>query len=628
MNGDPAVGVDTDIPDAQHGIMIDSPTTADRDDAIWVRPGRDQIDVWVHIADVASHFPTATPDDDLARRRVHTRYRRDRVIGMLPARVESAATLRSGIAQATMAVHITYDPGLEPVAVDVTRGRLTRAHQLAYPEVSAVLDNADHPLRDTLRHAHDLATGLLARRRRNGALAFYDLYQGYASTEEGNLIRLTEHQRNVGYLIVQEFMIAANAAVARWAARLDLPILYRNHRTATVGGSVTEILDELAQAQARGDSRGYELLRDRLGVVQRAAEYNPAVLGHHGLNLPTYTHASSPLRRYPDLVNQRILLAHVDGNAQPYPIEEITALAGEANHQYQLERQRRAERHRDAAKRVTRGQLDTSDYLHLDDGEFSRVMRLAIATGTEPPALAAETDRRATDGRLSMRDLYELLLRADGHQWRRVRERAYHFIAAEPGNALTILNMYAQAELGGPVTTNHLQWHLQPIGTVHQPCFEARLTLSLPDQTITAQPRTALSKKDAKAQAAVAMVGQLSGLADLSHNIEPPPEPIDAPTRVPDDRNATMAVNEYAQTKVIDAPSWHFDRQGPPHQPTFTCTADTTFGATREALTAQAAAPSKQSAKTAAAAILRSLIENRIDDVALAAAGSEPGDGA
>ncbi|MFD0558452.1 ribonuclease R [Stackebrandtia endophytica] len=627
MNGEPADGVDTDIPDAQHGIMIDSPTTTDRDDAIWVRPREDRIDVWVHIADVASHFAAATPADATARRRVHTRYGRDRVIGMLPQHIESAATLRTGVAQTTMTVHIGYDSHLEPVTVELSRGRLTRAHQLAYPDVSTVIDDGDHPLRDVLGHAHDLATGLLARRRRNGALAFYDLYKGYASTEEGNLIRLAEHQRNVGYLIVQEFMIAANTAVSRWAAHRDLPILYRNHRTATVGGGAIDILDELAHAQATGDAGNYELLRDRLRVVQRAAEYSPIVLGHHGLNLATYTHASSPLRRYPDLVNQRIILAHVDGRPQPYPIEEVTALAEEANQQYQLERQRRAERHRDAAKRITRGQLDTPDHRHLDDTEFSKVLRLAVATASDQAGLIDEADRRFTEGRLSMRDLYELLLRAEGDRWLPVRERAHRAIADEPGNALTVLNMYVQAEVGGPVSANHLQWQVQPIGTAHQPCFEAQLTMNLPDRTVDAHARAAMSKKDAKAQAALSMLSRLSGLPDLSRNTEPPPEPAGTPARVPDDRNATMAVNEYAQTKVINSPTWHYDRRGPSHEPTFTCTAATVFGATGEPLTAQSAAPSKQAAKSGAAQILRTLIEERLDEMALTRSGAPDGDG-
>ena len=603
-----------DNDDEQCGIMIDSPDTRDRDDAIWLRPNESGVDIWVHVADVARHLPVGSLGDRQARDRVHTRYLPHRVINMLPNGVEAAAALRPDTTQPTMTVSVRLDATLEPCEVTVSRGRLVNPHPLSYSEVTHILADGDHRLHRRLTQARELAQALLNRRRRNGALAFYDLYRGYATTEEGNVIRLADNQRHIGYLIVQEFMIAANAAVARWAAQRDLPILYRNHRTSAVAGDVSAILDDLVAAQSRGDATGYELLRDRLSVVQRAAEYGTAVLGHHGLNLPTYTHATSPLRRYSDLVNQRMLLAVSDGAPWPYSLDELIAYAGEINDRFQRDRQRRAERHRAAAKQAIRHKLDATTYRDLTDGDFGKVLRMAIAGGGAPGELIEETRRRAGEGRLSIRDRYVLLLNASADSWKDVRRQVHRQVAEEPSDALAVLNMYAQADTGSPGGTGRLDWQVDTVGTAHRPHFRAQVTVTKADRAVVSVPRVAGSKKDAKSQAALALVGSLSGLGDLSTDV-PLPEPVarTRTPRVPAERNAMMAVNEYAQTGVITAPVWTFQREGPPHEPVFTATVAATFVSTEEPLNAEARAGSKQSAKAVAAENLRAHIEDGLD---------------
>ncbi|HIW62122.1 MAG TPA: RNB domain-containing ribonuclease [Candidatus Stackebrandtia excrementipullorum] len=606
-------GTNTAAPSEQYGIMIDSPTTRDRDDAIWLNPHELGVDLWVHVADVAAHVTLGSYDDGKARRQCHTRYLPDRVIGMLPTALEAAATLRPDADQPTLAIGVTLDHTLEPHAIRVQRGRLMHAHQLTYAQVTDILADSDHRLNTTLGQAKDLAHALLKRRRRDGALAFYDLYKGYATTEEGTVIRLADHQRHIGYLIVQEFMIAANAAVARWAAQQDLPILYRNHRTSAVAGDNRAILDDLAVAQGSGDAAAYELLRERLGVVQRAAEYGPTVLGHQGLNLSTYTHATSPLRRYADLVNQRMLLACVDGEAPPYTADELAVVADEINEQTRIERRRRAERHRNEAKRTTRRRLEAPEYHHLTEADFGKVLRMGLAEKNVPAGLITETGRRCSAAELSMRDRYELLLNARSRQWHPIRERIHREVAAEPGNALTILNMYAQADSGQPHGGSGLEWDVEPIGTVHQPCFGARVTITVSGRVISSPQRNAASKKDAKAQAALALVGRLSELPDLSDNTSAPRPAAPRTPRVPADRGAMMAVNEYTQTGVITVATWSFHREGRPHEPVFTGTVETTVTATGRVLRATASANTKQGAKNEAAKDLRTHIEHELD---------------
>ena len=96
-----------------------------------------------------------------------------------------------------------------------------------------------------------------------------------------------------------------------------LPILFRNHRPNPVAGSTDELMHEIAAAA--GDPNLFAILRGRLLSTLRAATYNPTVHGHYGLRLGAYTHITSPLRRVADLINQRIVFAHLDHCPAPTP---------------------------------------------------------------------------------------------------------------------------------------------------------------------------------------------------------------------------------------------------------------------------------------------------------------------
>ncbi|TWJ16911.1 ribonuclease R [Stackebrandtia albiflava] len=592
--------------------MIDSPETRDRDDAIWLHRDGDDTHVWIHIADVAGRFPAGTAADRLAQRRVHTRYRPGRIDPMLPETVEQEAALRPGGPQPTMRIALRFDESAAVTDITVGRGRLHHAHTLTYPLTSRVLAEPSHPLYEVLDHARRLATALLSRRRRAGALAFYDLHRGYATTEEGHLVRLADHQRHVGYLIVQELMIAANSAVADWCMARDLPILFRNHRAATVAGDTTALLDELAAAQARDDPTGYERLRDRMTLVQSPASYDTRVLGHHGLNLAGYTHATSPLRRYADLVNQRVLLAAAAGEPAPYDDATLAALAEHVNEVTREERRRRAERHRTAARDDTRRRLRSAGHEDLSAADFGKVVRLAVAEGRDVPELMAETRRRLHAGELALRDRYEILIGATAPAWRTLREDVHRGICDSPGEPVTVVNLHAQAHSDRPVTPETVEWTVEDVGDVRQPRFAATVTLRLPEGEHRSPTRAAGTKKDAKLQAAIALLATLTGLPDRSHDAPPPTAPPPAAARrVPPERNAAMAVNEYGQHGTITGVQWRFHREGPPHEPEFTCTVSALLPSGHR-IEATGSAGGKQAAKLAAATRLRHTIEEAL----------------
>ena len=594
------------------GIMIDAPDTADRDDAIWVRAVDDGYDAWVHIALIADALPVDSDADRDARRRMRSRYLPDRTIGMLPPEIEDAASLRPG-GQDTMCVYMGFSAGGELLDSRIFVGRLDRSWIVSYGQASSELRDPTRPLHHPLSTAHRLATALLRRRRSAGALAFYDLFQGYATNEEGQLVRLGENQRHAGYVIVQELMIAANATMAMWSAARDIPILYRNHRSSTVAGERSEILAELAAVEALADTRSYELLRGRMGVVQRAATYQAAVFGHYGLNLPAYTHATSPLRRYSDLVNQRILVAAAQGIPAPYRLDELTDIAGELNDGARRQREQSVRHHRETARKETAARLASQDFAGLDTAMFGKVLRLAVGQPTPSPGLVDDAARRLAAAELPIRDQCEILFRSVGDDWQVLRQDINAGLAEEPSKALTIVNMYAQAVLGGPVNDEHITWELDAVGTVRKPCFRARMLLNLNGSRHCSPARIQASKKDAKAQAALALVADLAGVADLSTSIDPPDRTTNPTARlnpVPAGRNPTMAINEYCQQGALSEVTWEYTRSGPAHEPVFTCTARALLPDRTEPVVTIGTGSGKQAAKTAAAAALRRRIED------------------
>jgi len=597
------------VADEKRGVMIDGPDTVDRDDAIWVDRDGGGWRLTVHIADVDAVAPLGSALDTSARRKVTTRYLPDGHIPMIADGGEARATLREGAAVPSCRVTVRFDADGVPFASRVARGTLAEGKALTYPQAAAAVRERRDPLHETLSHAHDLARTLLARRRAAGALAFYDLRQGFATTEEGNLVRLGGVQRNAGYVIVQELMIAANEAVARWAAEHDVPILFRNHRAAAVAPPRDELLEDLTAMAASTSNQ--DLVEKRLAMLMRPATYAPTVTGHYALNLPAYTHATSPLRRYPDLVTQRMLFAAVDGAEPPYGFDELAALGEEVNAAIRERRLRTAERYRAEARKETRRQLDTASYAAMDGETFRKILKLAVTEPAPRVGIAEEVVRRLDEGLLPLREVCHVLFDATGAEWRPVRERLGDWLAEEPSRAVTGLSVYAQDRIGGPISESHVRWDVSPTGTAQAPRFTARVSLRLGEERHDSPARTATSKKDARSQAALSLVSLLAGIGDRSTDAaSEEPSTQSARTKlVPPDRHPVMAVNEYAQLGVLSGLRFTYERNGSPHEPVFTCTVSAVLSPGGDEVTGTGTAGSKQAAKTGAAADMRAKVD-------------------
>lgn len=595
---------------AETGIMIDAATTVDRDDAIWIEPDGDGFDVWIHIARVADHVTTGGRADTEAHRRVHTQYRAEHTRHMLPAPLVDEATLTPGRDNATFAVHLNIDAAGNVRSLDLGPGRLTTSWILTHAEAATASGDPAHPLHGTLALALRFAQTMLAARRNAGALAFYDLLSGFATNEEGQLVRLDTSMRNSGYIIVQEFMIAANAQIAAWAVREDLPILFRNHRLAAVAGDPAELRGELDSIAAAGDGAAFEMLRSRMRMVARAAVYGPTVHGHHGLQLPVYTHATSPIRRYPDLVTQRILLAAALGHPSPYSFDDLEGIAAHVNDTVEAERHAKAEYFKRRAAEETAKQAATADFSELPYKQFSRVLQFAVDRADLPAGLAAETERRFHSRELLLREFATVYLYGQG-DLQPLRERMNRRLAREPQQAQSIVNVYLQDRLGGPVSNEtNVHWTVEPEPAYEGPLFSAKVAITYADETVESPKRLQRNKKDARNQAALALVARLAGLPDPSADLPATPR-VEGPRKLLVDAavNPVEAVQIYAARGVLTGLKWEFQVDGPSHERVFTCRPGARVRETGEALTAEGRGSTKQAAKTAAAEEFRVQVE-------------------
>ncbi|NOT27080.1 MAG: ribonuclease R [Acidobacteria bacterium] len=318
-------------------VTIDGEHARDFDDAITIErlPNGNYL-LGVHIADVSHYVQEGTALDEDAYERATSVYFPERAVHMFPAELATGlCSLNPHVDRLVQSCVMEVDRRGTVVRYDMHDGVINSDARMTYTEVNAILTERDE--KTTARYAelvpmfelmHELFEVLNGRRRRRGAIDFDLPETEIVLTELGQIEAIVPSERNVAHRLIEEFMLLANETVAAHLTKLDVPALHRVHeppdtkKVADFEEFITTLGYSLAAQGAALRPKHFQKLIDRmrgtpeerpiaalmLRTMQKA-RYDATSLGHFGLAAEHYTHFTSPIRRYPDLVVHRMLRA-------------------------------------------------------------------------------------------------------------------------------------------------------------------------------------------------------------------------------------------------------------------------------------------------------------------------------
>jgi ribonuclease R len=312
-------------------VTIDGERAKDFDDAVSIALSDNGYKLWVHIADVGYYVRWNSALDLEARKRGTSVYLPDRVIPMLPKELsEDLCSLKPKVDRNTFTVEMDFDRYGRRLNVRFYLSIINSDERMTYTSVKKILIDKDENERERYRLLlkdfelmGELCGILREKRFERGSLDF-DLPEPEVLLDiQGSPEAIIKAERNFAHMVIEEFMIAANEAVAEHIETLGLPCLYRIHEEPDPMKleDVVSVLKQFSRTAGKmvtaKDFAG--ILRSIKGlpheeiinyIVLRSlkqARYSVTNVGHFGLASGSYTHFTSPIRRYPDLVVHRIL---------------------------------------------------------------------------------------------------------------------------------------------------------------------------------------------------------------------------------------------------------------------------------------------------------------------------------
>lgn len=569
------------------GFTIDAAHSRDLDDALWIEPAGDGVVLLVSIADVAEHVPIGSRADKAAAEMAFSRYRAHGRSKPMFSTEADFSLMPESDPQPVVTFCVTLDATGEPLDDFLPRlCRLDHRGRLCYAQVDAILcGQTESPLSDRLKQLDAFAERLLRGRRKHGALAIYDIEHGWATDEEGRVVPIgaSAHRSNV---IVQECMILVNRLAADWLAAQNQAAVFRNHDVrpeAKDGFDREATLAELDEIFCGASVEAIMALRSRIAQALKPAEYGAVPTGHYGLNVPNYTHATSPIRRYADLVNQRIIRSMVLGEKPPYTEAEIQAGASRINDTTQSSKVVTANRYKAAADRPARHALARGAHLQeLPEAAFLRVITVASREGWFPEPFVDAVVKRGNTGLLKERDFYPVIFETDRGSLPEIQMPAYARLLAEamewfikhPSSVVTVLRMAQGKDAIGTV-----QYEVSRGGLDNATVFTGKAEVRVGRRVVKSKAFRSTTKKGAQQGAAVILLARLLDLAD--------PDVLEIPGALPADwpkeekgsgngsgkDNPVGALGEFAAQKGCDAPVYEYGLpEGPAHAPTVVCT--------------------------------------------------------
>jgi ribonuclease R len=343
-------------------FTVDPATARDFDDAVSAQREGAGARVWIHIADVAAHVRPGSPLDVEARRRANSTYVPGAVEPMLPHALSSeACSLAPGVERLAVTAEIELGRGAEVASARFYRSRIRSDTRLDYDQLDAIFAGRTKPPEDVvepLAAAREVARAL-GERRGETSLEVESSEPEFAFDAAGNVVAAHSVPQTEAHRLIERLMILTNEQVAEFLQRQRVPAIYRVHvqpdpprierlveQLAALGiptpplgqglsareaGRVAAEASRLVAREAARRGHGREAYTSLVLRSLKQAQYSERNSGHAGLGSAAYAHFTSPIRRYPDLVAHRALLAALGEGEEAPRLAETRDVAADCS---------------------------------------------------------------------------------------------------------------------------------------------------------------------------------------------------------------------------------------------------------------------------------------------------------
>jgi ribonuclease R len=345
-------------------FTVDPATARDFDDAVSAQREGEGWRVWVHIADVAAHVRPGSPLDLEALRRANSTYVPGTVEPMLPHTLSSGAcSLSPGVERLAVTAEIELDGDARPTRTRFYRSRIRSDARLDYDQLDRVFDGREKPpaaVAEPLAAARDVAAGL-GEHRGATSLDVESAEPEFEFDAEGNVVAAHRVPQTEAHRLIERLMILTNERVAEFLVDRRVPAVYRVHAqpdpprierlleqlgaldvpTPPLGqglsprsaGQMAADASRLARQEAARRGHGRDAYTSLVLRSLKQAAYSETNSGHAGLGSDAYTHFTSPIRRYPDLLVHRALLAALGEGEEAPTLSEAREVAAHSSAQ-------------------------------------------------------------------------------------------------------------------------------------------------------------------------------------------------------------------------------------------------------------------------------------------------------
>lgn len=362
-------------------VTIDGEDAKDLDDAVTVKKlANGNYFLGVHIADVSNYVTEGSQLDREAYERGTSVYLTDRVIPMIPQRLSNGiCSLNPHVPRLTMSCEMEIDPNGQVVSHDIFPSVIQTTERMTYTAVNQILEEQDEqvmeryqqlvPMFQKMQELHQILEEMRIRR---GAISFEDREAKILVEPDGQPTDILLRSRGVGERLIESFMLAANETVAEHFNKRNFPFIYRIHEqpkeekmqrffdfASALGivvrgtkGTITpkDLQKVIENVEDKPESA---VINTMLLRSMQQARYSEDNFGHYGLAAEYYTHFTSPIRRYPDLIVHRLIRSYGQDPSEANQTYWENELPEIAEHSSKMERRAvEAEREVDAMKKA------------------------------------------------------------------------------------------------------------------------------------------------------------------------------------------------------------------------------------------------------------------------------------